>query len=356
MKKTNILIVEDDVDQREFFARYLASSDQAFHIDFATDSNDFERLFAPKVHECVVLDYMLPGRNGLQLLGDIVAKDAGIPVILVTGHGSEKVAVEALRGGAFDYVVKEELGAESFLKTVQNAVEHSNMRRRIQDQELELKNFARILSHDLKSPLFSLTGLLSMFKEDLDRRGTSYDHSMMTMMLNSAYNATDMISALNKYAVFGQDFAKERVAIREILDLAVFNLTNDIEKRKARIDIQCPEIECELSKVSVVQLVQNLIDNAIRHNESVQPVISIVAEKVNGNLKIVIKDNGVGIREDKLKYIFEPFVKGATQRNSYNLGLGLTTCQRIVERHDGYIAVETTPNEGSVFTVTLTCV
>jgi light-regulated signal transduction histidine kinase (bacteriophytochrome) len=104
---------------------------------------------------------------------------------------------------------------------------------------------------------------------------------------------------------------------------------------------------------SLVQLFQNLIGNAIKFQDKKVPQVSVSVESANNSYKFMVKDNGIGIDPQYFNKIFQVFERLHNQEEYSGSGLGLTICQRIVERHGGKIGVESEPGVGTTFHFTL---
>ncbi|HKW91100.1 MAG TPA: response regulator [Methylomirabilota bacterium] len=101
-----MLLVEDDLDQAEMVARTLRRQDGPFEVTAVADGSACLHALTQHTYELVLLDYSLPRMNGLEVLAEIRRRGASVPVVMVTGQGDERVAVEAMRTGAADYVIK----------------------------------------------------------------------------------------------------------------------------------------------------------------------------------------------------------------------------------------------------------
>jgi diguanylate cyclase (GGDEF)-like protein len=140
-----LLVVDDSAEDREIYARYLGKSMRAnFTVISAENGADGLAAFRTDAPECIVLDFNLPDMDGLEFLAKMGANQEGLPtaVVLVTGQGSEKVAVETMKLGVHDYLVKGEINTEKLASAILNAVEKVSARRRAAMDRRELERMA----------------------------------------------------------------------------------------------------------------------------------------------------------------------------------------------------------------------
>ena len=140
-----LLIVDDSAEDREIYARLLQKGARAtYKIIPAETGSDGLASFRADAPECIVLDFNLPDMDALEFLAKIGANEDGLPaaVVLVTGQGSEKVAVETLKLGVHDYLVKGDINADSLSAAILNAVEKVSSQRRAAMDRRELERMA----------------------------------------------------------------------------------------------------------------------------------------------------------------------------------------------------------------------
>ncbi len=235
--------------------------------------------------------------------------------------------------------------AEQKLESVAEELRRSN---------IELERFASVASHDLQEPLrmvASYTQLLEKkYKDKIDDKASRYIH----YAVDGAERMQILINDLLQYSRIstrGKSFT--RIDMNEVVNLAVDNLLNRIQKSGAKLDIQeLPQIDGDPAQLS--RLFMNLIGNALKFaREGVQPEIKIAAARERGRWKFTVTDNGIGIDqkyEDKIFVIFQRL----HSREDYNgTGIGLAICKRIVERHGGKIWFESENGTGTTFIFTL---
>jgi signal transduction histidine kinase len=348
---TKILIIDDSEDDRLLYHRALTKD-----VDADYDITDAEEGEAGLAHiaaappDCVLLDYSLPGRNGVEVLKRLRAQHAFVPVVMLTGQGNEMIAVAAIQAGAQNYLSKATISTESMQRAIRVAIDHCALQRRIHDQQTSLEVFARALAHDLKEPVRTIRSFLGLLttQETLSPRGTSYFSHIakaadrMGELIDAVFSYTRLDSSLNTAT-------KETCDVAAVLADMKESVSALIRERQTLItNGDLPVVHA--NRVQVLQILQNLVCNAIRYASST-PVIHVDAVDHGDRWMIRVTDNGPGIGEAVREKIFEPF-KRLTKEGG-GLGLGLAICKRIVELHGGKIWHEPAPGSGSVFCFTL---
>lgn len=216
----------------------------------------------------------------------------------------------------------------------------------------ELRRFTSAVSHDLREPLRMITSyldLLAMRSEgELDDQHREY----LMHARDGARRLSRMIQGLLRYSRVEQaQQSFETVDLNEPVRDAEENLRSLIEREGAHVDVDdLPTVRGDRAQLAT--LFQNLLSNAIRYNEGV-PHVWIEGEETADGCVAHVSDDGIGIAPKEQELIFEMFQQGSTAGREAGEGIGLTMCQKIVERHGGDIRVDSTPGEGTTFSVTL---
>nr|WP_226377525.1 ATP-binding protein [Haloterrigena turkmenica] len=217
----------------------------------------------------------------------------------------------------------------------------------------ELKRFAHAASHDLQEPLRMVSSYLQLLEQrygdDLDADATEF----IEFAVDGADRMRAMVDALLEYSqVSTRENDFETVDCEAVLEQATENLQMAIEEREASITSD------ELPTVSgderqLIQLFQNLLDNAITYAGDAPPTVHVSAERGDGEWLFSVRDNGIGIDPEETDDIFAVFNRLHAPDEYGGTGIGLAICKRIVTIHDGRIWVESEPGEGTTFFFTI---
>jgi PAS domain S-box-containing protein len=212
----------------------------------------------------------------------------------------------------------------------------------------ELESFAYVASHDLQEPLrmvTSFTQLLQLrYHDKLDEDANTY--------INYAVDGSKrMYELLNGLLAYSRVNTRQKEFTDVDMNLMVQNVADNlkikIEESGAVLKYDnLPVIRADQNQM--VQLLQNLIDNGIKFSREL-PVITLSSVIKNGHHVISVSDNGIGIEQEYFDRIFRIFQRLHLKSEYGGMGIGLSICQRIVERHKGKIWVESEPGKGSTF-------
>ncbi len=241
--------------------------------------------------------------------------------------------------------VEQRRTAEKILKVYSKELENSNQ---------ELQDFTSVASHDLQEPLrkiISFGDRLASQLPDSNDKAKQYVEPMQ----RSAQRMKQFIDDLLDYSRVGakaKPFGK--VDLNKVIYEVLENLEIQISESNAQIDFEnLPSIEVD--ETQIYQLFQNLIGNAIKFKKKDSPsIIKIEAQSnVKGFWEITVQDNGIGFNEKYLDRIFKPFERLHGKNEYPGSGMGLTICNKIVNRHGGTLKASSSPENGTTFKIVL---
>lgn len=223
------------------------------------------------------------------------------------------------------------------------------------DSNLQLENFAYIASHDLREPLRSIIGYSQLlerrYADKLDDEGRQF----ISHLINSTKNMSMLITDLLLFSRVNTDAIKHQVVhMTEIRAQVMDNLKTIVKESNANVAWHEMPERIIADKSRLIQLFQNLIANGIKfHTEGKDPMVDIYYRMVDGHHEFEVRDNGIGIDAKFHEKIFHIFHRLHNRMHYEGSGIGLATCQKIVEQHHGTIRVISAPGRGSAFIFTL---
>jgi len=234
------------------------------------------------------------------------------------------------------------------LRAVEKTLRHSNH---------ELEQFAYVVSHDLKAPLRGINSFSTLLDRhlkktyELDEASQEY----LDFIKAGTVNMNQLIEDIMNYSRAGTNKGgqENKVEMEVIQSLIGHNLRQQMMETDAEIHWQNIPTSVDLSKVQMLQLMQNLISNAIKYRKpNIPPVVIVNADEQETCWKFTIQDNGTGISEENIQKVFDLFIKlqGTNQEGS---GVGLATCKKIVVNNGGEIWLESKVDVGSTFHFTI---
>ncbi|GAA2510603.1 sensor histidine kinase [Pilimelia columellifera] len=217
----------------------------------------------------------------------------------------------------------------------------------------ELQAFAAVASHDLKAPLAVIGGYLEEMAHSYRDRLDAPALGWLATMRNATYRMDELINSLLGYAQAGATVLRAvPTSLGDLVGMVLEDVQPCLAVVDARVEVvgELPVVLCD--PVLVRQLLQNLIANAVKFSDPDRPPrITIVGRRVDGGCEVAVADNGSGIPADDRARIFTMFSRLNTKVGGH--GIGLATCQRIVERHGGQIRADETPGGGTTIHFTL---
>ncbi len=247
-----------------------------------------------------------------------------------------------------------------FAKVVQDITERKKyeeqlkqINEELQRSNTDLQQFAYVASHDLCEPLRAVNSFMELlkqrYKDKLDEKAIEY----INYAASGARRMGDLLTGLLAYSRV-QTHGKPQLAVpsQAALNAAVKNLRASIAESNAAITTD-PLPDVRADGMQLVQLFQNLIQNAIKFRTDKRPEIHVGCRRNENHWLFSVRDSGIGIDPQNHERIFEIFRQLHARDKYPGFGVGLAICKRIVERHGGKIWVESEPGKGSTFYFTI---
>ena len=362
---SRLLVVDDDDTNCEVLQRQLVRGGHT--VTCVGSGREALELLRDSAFDLVLLDVMMPGMSGFDVLQRLKTSETmrNIPVIMMSVLDELEIAAHCIQMGAEDYLLK------PFDPVLLRARLHSALeRRRLHEaakertEELErasqklaranedLNRFAFAASHDLQEPLRTITTTLQLLARDFEKELAPEQNGLLELAIDGALRMSLLIKDLLAYSVAtSRERVLELVDAESIFEDTLTNLRQSIEESGASVTHE-PLPTIPFDRAQLGQLLQNLIGNAIKYRAERRAEIHVKAVKEDQQWVFSVRDNGMGIDEEYLRTVFEPF-RRLHGRGLPGTGLGLAICARIVEGFDGRIWVESEPGAGSTFRFTV---
>ena len=217
----------------------------------------------------------------------------------------------------------------------------------------DLEQFAYVASHDLRAPLRTISGFTKLIQQRCLDKLDAESREFFESILSGVQRMNELIDGLldlSHVDLKGKTF--ESVNLTALCQRAIENLSVTISEASAKVTHDnLPTVMGDGRQL--VQLLQNLIGNAVKFRGTSPPVVHVSAEQWEGKWRLSVRDNGIGIDAKDFERIFSIFQRLHAQSEYPGSGIGLSICKRIVDRHHGSVWVESQPGHGTVFYVTL---
>jgi signal transduction histidine kinase len=397
LKGLPVLLVDDDMDCREFLTVILEEG--GLDVTQAPDAEKAIEVLKNKKIEVIMTDKNLPGMDGIQFTRYVRENYGNIPVILITGQSTVESAVDALKMGAQDYLVKPLQDGDMLLRTIRGVVEKCRLVEEnmlLQDRLLQAKKMESVgvlaagIAHEINNPAGFVIGNLDLLKEDMQvvLDANNQIRNMLISLLDGNYDDADKIRKCLDMVMKESQLERLQAEIPEMINdacdgaerikkivsglrgfarpdtkkIKLFDINEELERSLTLVYNEL-KYKCVIQKdlqdlpgVSgnagqIVQVLVNLLINVGQAIEGRDGLIKIKTYQDNNCVCIRITDNGKGIPEENLDHIFDPFF--TTKEVGEGTGLGLSIAYGIVKNHNGEMDVESKVGEGTSITISL---
>jgi light-regulated signal transduction histidine kinase (bacteriophytochrome) len=288
-----------------------------------------------------------------------------VPLILVSGALGDVTAVDCIKRGATDYVLKD--GLARLPEAIRRALEEKATRQlrlraerdlarknvELERSNADLEQFAYVASHDLQEPLRMVTAYTQLLAERYQGKLDADADKFIGYASEGAQRMQVLIQDLLAFSRVGRNVARREVECNSMMLEILQTLSSSIQESGAAITAGAlPTLWGD--RTQLAQIFQNLIGNAIKFRKQEEPlVISVSAEKNDLEWRFKVTDNGIGIAPEHLENVFVVFQRLHARTEYPGNGIGLAICKKIVERSGGKIWVESEVGHGSSFIFTL---
>lgn len=347
--KERILIVDDTTDTVELLRKRFRA--EGYDTVEAFDGEEALAKVAESRPDLVILDVMMPKLDGFEVCKRLRENPATrhLPVLMLTAKSETPDKVQGLDLGADDYITKpfdyKELAAR-----VRSLLGKKTASKEMAEKEKNeaLDHMVDEVSHEVRNPLVAIGGftrriLKNMAEDDKNR-------PYMEIILQNVASLERMVTELIELKSAALAF-REPLDIHALIRESLTFLDAQIRARKIAVTLDLMDNPPQLAvdRENFGRAIFNIIENALEAMESQPRRLAITTATAAGFFEIRFHDSGKGIDHDKIKSIYDPFFTSKT----YGPGLGLTFALKTVQNHNGLIAVESEPGQGTTFTIRL---
>lgn len=381
-----LLIIDDCPEDRRIYRRYLLKDPhQSYQILEADSAKDGLALFQEILCDAILLDFCLPDMTGLEILDQLKHErfEASARVIMLTGQGDPEVAVQAMKNGVQDYLIKQHLKPDVLQLAVRNVIQHAHLqtvlnqtreRQRLIIQQAELlaqtqaalmreqklnafkSQILTTVSYEYRTPLASILAAASTLKQHGDKLDESKHHRLLQIIEQKARQMGKLVDDL---LVFQQFELSKGQFKPQPLDLCHF-FSDLIEEQREKLSDRHQLIYKMVGNhkgfwgdgLLLRQIFVNLMSNAIKYSPDGG---NIEFHLIGNDSQIIfyVKDQGIGIPIEDQENLFQALRRGSNVDTIPGTGLGLAIANACVELHRGDITLESQLGKGTRVTVTL---
>jgi signal transduction histidine kinase len=369
---TRILIVDDERAQTAALSATLR--DEGYDTVGMHSPREALGAIRPGNFDILIADLMMPGIDGIALISEARKTDPDLMSIVMTGHGSVNTAVEAMKAGAFDYILKP-FNLDTILPVLARAtsvrnlsLENSTLARNVANrtQELEAANrrlnaankeleaYAYTVSHDLRAPLRAIEGFAQIVLENFSRDLPDEAQGYLGQISSQVRRMDQLISDLLRLSQLGrQPLMKVAVDVNELVRTVLQELHAAEPARS--VTVRMGFLPTAVADPSLLrQVFVNLLSNAFKYTRNrTDAAVEITGESAGDEVVYTIRDNGAGFDMQYVDRIFGIFQRLHRDDEFEGTGVGLSIVQRIIERHGGTITAVGEVDQGAVFTFSI---
>jgi len=363
---TSILIVDDEEGLQTSLVK--AFTLEGYHAAGVGSAPEALRTLQQEAFDVALVDLRMPGMDGIALMERMRETTPATIVILMTAGATVESAVQALKGGASDYILKPFRLSEIFY-AVERGLEQRRLRqenlhlnelnRRLQEIDQIKSNLLAATTHEFRTPLTLMSGYLDLWLEGYFGELSAKQRESLTSVHQGAVRLGRLISNL---LVFVESERGEQggrwlpVSVGDLLSDVVSELRSEREERKVAIRKELPQglLPVLANGEHLRLLFFNLVENAIKFNEPGGEVL-IQARQDEESLLVTIMNTRGEIAEEQLSRVLQPFTQGdmSATRAARGLGLGLAVARRIAAGLGGELVIESGQGQGTTVRVRL---
>jgi signal transduction histidine kinase len=353
-EKVKILFVDDE--EYNLIA-FRANFRKEYEIYTAASADAALTFLKTNTAHIIISDQRMPQTTGVEFLEQTLKLYPDCIRLLITGQSDIGVVIEAINRGQVSKFIQKPWDWEKLSIAIDNCATlyKSRIELKLKNSELqkindELNKFVYSVSHDLRSPLTSILGIINLTKIIPELRGADYYFEMIEGRVTKLDNFIKKI--IDYYKNARPEETKDSVEFKSLISGICDTLKYQDNLINFELDINQPVIFIG-DRFRLEIIFENLISNAIKYQNpsSENHHVRIHADINNKNARITVSDNGIGISQEYLESIFKLFFRAEDSLNTEGAGIGLYIVKEAIEKMQGEIKVSSSPMIGSSFEI-----
>ncbi len=354
-----LLLVEDNPLNAEVFQRTLAQvPGNLFEIDLAEDLRTATEYVETKHYDMIVLDLGLPDAEGLSGLHVMRHHQPDTALVVLTGSDEDELAMNALKNGAQDYLIKGQDSPASLYRALLFSLERKKAENKarelavIVEQQRRLnelqERFIELMSHEFRTPMAILSAQYDVLKQlghdvtvDALHQSAEKMHAACGRVLELIENIVHLTEVEEGYDAS----AKEPVALNAMVQDIVELYRSVNHTRRFEIDMEAVTVMADAAQLNIA--LQNIINNAVKYSQPDRP-IRLSVKQQESQAVFCCADQGIGIKPTELPHVCERFFRSASPSGPAGVGLGLYLANAVATQHEGHLSIESEFGKGTV--------
>lgn len=361
-----VLIVEDSEYDTQTILRELRRGGYEVEHERVETRAAMEQALSRYTWDLILCDYTLPRFSAGDALKTLQRRGLDLPFIIISGTIEEENAVDMLKAGAHDFIVKSRMARllpaierelkDAMTRRLQREaeMERQELTARLESINSEIERFTYLAFHDLRAPLITIKGFAGALEQDLEAGRPDQAKRDLQRIAGAADKMDEILSDLLEFARIGRvRRPSEAIESEQLAQEALQKLDGLIRAKNIAVKLAPDLPRVYGDRVRLREVFENLIENSAKYmSDQEQPLIEIGIRWQEDQQIIFVRDNGQGVDPRYHNRIFELFEK--LDPNTQGPGIGLALTKRIIEVHGGRIWVESEgQGQGSTFCFTL---
>lgn len=222
------------------------------------------------------------------------------------------------------------------------------------ESNTQLEKFARATSHDIKTPLRTITSFAGLLAKRIEPKIDEKESEYLSYIIDGTKRLGVITSDLLNSSVHSKDINLEHFNIRELVDNNLQDLAYIIQQTNTKVHVGELPQEIYADKIKIRRVFQNLLENAIKYaSPGIEPIICINCHETETRYNFSISDNGIGVDKENHEKIFKTFSRVDDTNQDQGVGLGLSICKNNIEKHGGKIWINPDYKNGTEFCFTI---